>query len=461
MWSIRNQGARLCDGLTRREWLRVGGLSAFGLSLPALLASRAVGAAAGKAKACIVLFHLGGPPQHETWDPKPDAPAEIRGSFRPIDTAVPGVRVCELMPRTAQRMNKICLLRGMATDDNAHSSSGYWMLTGVPHQPMNAENAKPGAPNDWPCTAAVVQRLRPGDGGLPASVVIPEHIWNTGNLVWPGQDAGFLGRSADPWRILCDPNAADFAIPGLAPPADVPPLRLQERLSLLDQVNRRLDAVERGPAVERFDVRSRQALDLLRAGRARAAFDLDKESPALRDRYGRNRWGQSILLARRLVEAGVSLVQVNWTRTADDTNDNPAWDTHSKNAERCKTALVPKMDLAYSALLDDLDDRGLLDETLVVWMGEFGRSPKINGAGGRDHWGHVFSVALAGGGVRGGQVYGASDAVGGHPREGRVTPQDLTATIFHCLGFSPHAEIQDGLGRPLPLSRGEVIRPAV
>ena len=235
--------------------------------------------------------------------------------------------------------------------------------------------------------------------------MLPEHIWNTGGIVWPGQDGGFLGRAADPWLILCDPNAPDFQIPGLAPPADVPPLRLQARLSLLEQVNRGLDAAESGPAVERFDARSRQAFDLLRAGQARAAFDLDKEPPALRDRYGRNRWGQSVLLARRLVEAGVSLVQVNWTRAADDTNDSPAWDTHNKNAERCKTALMPMMDLAYSALLEDLDDRGLLDETLVVWMGEFGRTPKINGGGGRDHWGHVFSVALAGGGVRGGQVH--------------------------------------------------------
>ncbi len=460
MWSILGKGPRLCDGLTRREWLRVGGLSAFGLSLPALLSARAA-ATTGRAKSCIVLFHLGGPPQHETWDPKPNAPAEIRGEFKPTATNVPGIQVGELMPRTARLMDKICILRGMATDDNAHSSSGYWMLTGVPHQPTNAENSTPGAPNDWPCTAAIVQRLRPGDGGLPASIVLPEHIWNTGGIVWPGQDAGFLGRSADPWSILCDPNARDFAIPGLAPPTDVPPLRLQDRLSLLEQVNRGLDAAESGPAVERFDARSRQALDLLRAGRARAAFDLDKEVPALRDRYGRNRWGQSLLLARRLVESGVALVQVNWTRAADDTNDSPAWDTHNHNAQRCKTALMPKMDLAYSALLEDLDDRGLLDETLVVWMGEFGRSPKINAGGGRDHWGHVFSVALAGGGVVGGQVHGASDAIGGHPRDGRVQPQDLTATIFHCLGFSPHAEIHDGLGRPLPLSRGDVIRAAV
>ena len=365
------------------------------------------------------------------------------------------------MPRTARMMDKICILRGMSTDDNAHSSSGYWMLTGVPHQPTNAENSNPGAPNDWPCTAAIVQRLRPGDGGLPASVVVPEHIWNTGNLAWPGQDAGFLGRSADPWRILCDPNSPDFNIPGLAAPADVPPLRLRDRLSLLDQVNQGLDAAERGPAVERFDARSRQALDLLRAaGRVTPSTSTRNRRPCA-TATAATAGGRASCWRGGWWSRASSLVQVNWTRADDDTNDSPAWDTHAKNALRCKTALMPKMDLAYSALLEDLEDRGLLDDTLVVWMGEFGRSPKINGAGGRDHWGHVFSVALAGGGVRGGQAYGASDAIGGHPRDGRVQPQDLTATIFHCLGFSPHAEIQDGLGRPLPLSRGEVIRAAV
>jgi hypothetical protein len=335
------------------------------------------------------------------------------------------------------------------------------MLTGVPHQPTNSENAKPGAPNDWPCVAAVVQRLRAGKGGLPAAVRLPEHIWNTGMITWPGQDGGFLGRTADPWLIHCDPSSRDFQIPGLGLPAEVPPVRLEGRLSLLQQVNRRLEAVDQSGAVFRYDNRSRQAIDLLRAGQARRAFELDREPAAVRDRYGRNRFGQSVLLARRLVEAGVSLVQVNWTRMPGDSNENPAWDTHTHNAARLKTALMPPMDLAYSALLEDLQTRGLLDSTLVVWMGEFGRSPRINPAGGREHWGHVFSVALAGGGVRGGQVLGSSDAVGGQPREGRLQPQDLTATIFHCLGHSPYTEIHDAFGRPLAISRGEVIRPAL
>jgi hypothetical protein len=467
MFSLHDSGIRLCDGLTRREWLRVGGLGAFGLSLPALLQARSQAAPSssassfGEAKACILLFHLGGPPQHETWDPKDDAPREVRGEFKSIASNVPGIRVGELMPRTARLLDRICVLRAVSTGDNAHSSSGYWMLTGTPHVPTNSENAKPGAPNDWPCTAAIVHQLRRGKNGLPSSIVLPEPIWNTGMIFWPGQDGGFLGRAADPWLLRCDPSLPDFQIPGLGLSSDLSASRLQGRQSLLERVNRRLDAVDRSEALASFEHRHQQAFALLSAGKARRAFDLECEPAALRDRYGRNRWGQSVLLARRLVEAGVSLVQVNWTRMPGDTNDSPAWDTHNKNAQRLKNNLMPPMDLAYSALLEDLQTRGLLDETLVVWMGEFGRSPKINGGGGRDHWGRVFSVALTGGGVRGGQVLGSSDKIGGLPREGRVQPQDLTATIFHCLGYEPHTEMRDTLGRPLVISRGEVIRQAV
>jgi hypothetical protein len=471
MLILRTPGPRLCDGLTRREWLHVGGLGAFGLSLSELTGGRRAVASAppqesasfGKAKACIVLFHLGGPSQLETWDPKPDAPAEVRGEFRPIPSAVPGFNVCELMPHTARLTDRICVLRAMSTDDNAHSSSGYWMLTGRPHQPGNFENALPGAPNDAPSAAALVQKLRPARGGLPAAVVLPEHIWNTGGLVWPGQDGGYLGRSADPWLIHCQPQEPGFQVGGLGLPDEVPAPRLGGRESLLAQVNRCLDEVAKGPALARFDDRSRQAFDLLHAGRARHAFDLSREPPSLRDRYGRNRWGQSVLLARRLVEAGVSLVQVNWTRmpTDEDVNGSPAWDTHSKNGKRMRSPLMPIMDAAYSALLEDLTARGLLDETLVVWMGEFGRSPRINASAGRDHWGHVFSVALAGGGIRGGQALGASDKIAAFPREGRVRPQDLTATVFHCLGYPSHTEVKDTQSRPITLTSGEPVRGAV
>ncbi|MCC6510862.1 MAG: DUF1501 domain-containing protein [Pirellulaceae bacterium] len=471
MLSYRDGGTRLCDGIRRREWLRIGGLSAFGLGLDNYLAVRSSAADAGlassfgRAKACIVLFMLGGPPQHETWDPKPLAPTEIRGSFGTIPTATPGLRVGELMPLTARLTDRIAVLRAMSTNDNSHSSSGYWMLTGRPHAPTNSENARAGAPNDWPCMAAIMRHLRGDQGSLPGAVRLPEEIWNTGRIVWPGQDAGWLGDAADPWLVTCDPSQPDFQVGDISLPPDVDVQRLMQRRQLLDGMNARtIDAAstDQLPSVHsRWSGFQHKAIELLQSASAREAFAIDRETSAMRDRYGRNRFGQSVLLARRLVEAGVSLVQVNWTRWPTDTNMAPAWDTHAGNAKRCKEALMPPMDLAYSALIEDLSQRGMLDETLIVWMGEFGRSPKINAAGGRDHWGHVFSVALAGGGVQGGAVYGQSDRLGGYPIEGRAEPQDLSATIFHLLGYAPETQLIDKLGRPLAISTGKVIEPIV
>lgn len=465
MISFVDAGTRLCDGITRRQWLSLGGLTVLGLGQPQLEAARvqaadnlapALRASFGRAKHCIVLFMLGGPPQHETWDPKPLAPREIRGDFGTIPTATTGYHVGELMPRTAGLTGHIAVLRAMATDDNAHSSSGYWMLTGRPHTPKGRENSLPGPPNDWPCLAATVRHLKGDAHGLPGAIRLPEEIWNTGHILWPGQDAGWLGKQADPWLLTCDPNAADFKVPHVSLPVHVSPDRLALREALRQVMNRQ--GLERsGAAVSAWSAWQRKALDLLHAPQTRAAFDIVQESDATRDRYGRNRFGQSVLLARRLIESGVGLVQVNWTRWETDENVAPAWDTHAKNSQRLKEALMPPMDLAYSALLEDLSSRGLLDETLVVWMGEFGRSPKINAAGGRDHWGHVFSATLAGGGVQGGTVYGQSDRDAGYPLEGRVEPQDLAATIYHCLGLSPETLIHDPTGRPSPLSTGQPV----
>jgi hypothetical protein len=462
--------------LTRRDGLKVGGLSAFGLGLDALLGGRAhanetARAAAavnalsagrgsfGKAKACIVLFLLGGPPQQETWDPKPEAPQEVRGDYGVIASKTPGLQVGELMPKTANLTDKVAVLRAMSTDDNAHSSSGYWMLTGRPHAPKNSENSLPGAPNDWPCMGSVVRHLKGDAGGLPGSIRLPEEIWNTGRIVWPGQDAGWLGAHADPWLITCDPNKPNFRVPDIALPDDVTPQRLRGRQAMRELIQKHHAGLRQGEAVRRWQGWQAKAIDLVGSPDARKAFDLAGESDAVRDRYGRNRFGQSVLMARRLVESGVSLVQVNWTRWEDDENVAPAWDTHAKHSQRLKNALMPPMDQAYSALLEDLDRSGMLDETLVVWMGEFGRTPKINGAGGRDHWGHVFSVALAGGGIRGGVVHGKSDRIAGYPVEGRVEPQDLSATIFHCLGLHPSTEIHDKTGRPMVISQGAPIEP--
>jgi hypothetical protein len=462
-------------GFSRREWLRIGSLSSLGISLSQLLASQAnatgavspavvsalqskgIAGSFGKAKRCIVLFMLGGPPQHETWDPKPESPAEVRGEFKPIATATPGLHIGELMPLTAKLTNHIAVLRALATDDNAHSASGYWMLTGQPHSPRNAENSLPGPPNDWPCMAAVVRHLKGDAGALPGSIRLPEEIWNTGRLLWPGQDAGWLGSHADPWLVTCDPNAPEFRIPDIALPAELTTERFSQRRSFLAQLNRSLDKIHANSTLERWSNWQDKAIDLIRTKETQNAFSIEQESEAIRDRYGRNRFGQSVLLARRLVESGVSLVQVNWTRWKDDPDNAPAWDTHAKNAERLKTVLMPPMDQAYSALLEDLLQRGMLDDTLVLWVGEFGRSPKHNPSGGRDHWGHVFSGALAGGGIQGGTVYGASDRQGAYPLDGRVEPQDLSATIFHCLGFAPSTEIRDRLGRPLAISKGSPI----
>jgi hypothetical protein len=463
MLSIDGHGTRLCDGLTRREWLRVGGLSALGVGLPDLLKQRLTAAsvagnapAGTRAKSCIVLFMLGGPPQHETWDPKPEAPVEIRGDLQPISSVVAGFAVGELMPETARLTDKICALRAVSTKDNAHSTSGYAMCTGVSHRPLGVEGAKPGAPNDWPCMGAVVRRLRRSRGGLPSAITVPEIAANDGNKTWPGQDAGWLGRSADPWLLTCDPSSDDFQIPGLALPQDVPSQRFEERTSLLKQLDRQFARIEDSQVLDGHDTWYQQAFGLLGSSAARSAFDLKQEPDAVRDRYGRTRFGQSVLLARRLVESGVSLVQVNWTRLPNALN-NGHWDTHSQNTAALRKHLMPVMDQTYSALLEDLAQRGLLDDTLVVWMGEFGRTPKINGNGGRDHWGSVFSIALAGGGVRGGQVYGASDRLGAAPKEGRLGAADVAATIFHALGYRPETPMYDILDRPIAISQGRPV----
>jgi hypothetical protein len=467
MFRLLSSGLNLCDGVTRRDWMHVGALGALGLSLPSLLGSRRTQAAdhasdpgSGKARACILVNLTGGPPQHETWDPKPAAPVEIRGVYQPIASSLPGLDVCELMPQSALLAHKHSVLRAVFTGDNAHSSSGYQMLTGQPHIPMNVESSRPGAPNNWPCVAAAVKWLRRRQSGLPASIVLPEHIWNDGNFPWPGQDGGFLGRTADPWLIHCDPASPAFKPPELAFPAEIPPLRFDRRQRLLEQVNSHLREVERSESVARYQSDELQALDLLQSERSRKAFEISSETASTRERYGSSRFAQSLLLARRLVEAGVTLVQVNWTRIPGQPNQG-GWDTHEKHNSTIKDVLMPIMDRAYSALIEDLDQRGLLDQTLVVWMGEFGRTPRFNPNGGRDHWGSVFSIAMAGGGVREGVVHGESDRDAAQPASGRVSAADITATIFHLLGHSPETEIRDTLGRPLPLSRGDVIRAIV
>ena len=469
MIHLSDSGARQYDRFSRREMIRIGGLGACGLSLPHLLRSQSVLAkeerrqgvarpSGGKARSCIVLFLMGGSPQHSTWDPKPDSPAEVRGEIGSIVTAVPGVHFGELMPKLAARADKLAVLRAISTNDNAHSSSGYYMLTGRPHVPMNAENANPGPPNDWPNWGAVLQRLAPPARNLPTSVRMPHPIFNTDGSIWPGQDGGMLGHLADPWLFRCSPASPDYRITEFQLPSDVSLERLAQRRHLVQSIERQFDPIATSDLAKTFDDQQKRAYGVLASAASRGAFDLSAESPETRQRYGMTQFGQSCLLARRLVEADVRLVQVNWYRGPEEPSDKPCWDSHADETNRLRRVLVPPTDDAFASLLDDLSDRGLLDETLVVCMSEFGRTPKMNGRAGRDHWGPVFSIALAGGGVRGGTVYGASDEMGAYPRSGRVGPEDLTATIMHCLGFAPDSEFFDVQGRSHVIARGQVIQ---
>lgn len=464
MFSLQTPGVRLCDRWPRREMLRVGGLAACGLSLPQLLGAPATATELkspnriSKARSCIVLFLMGGPPQQSTWDPKPDAPQEVRGEIEPIDTKLPGVQFGELMPRLAARADKLAVLRAISTNDNAHSSSGYYMLTGRPHVPMNAENANPGPPNDWPNWGSVVQRLSAPRGHLPSAVRLPNHIFNTDGSIWPGQDGGMLGRGQDPWLFRCQPHAADYRITEFQLPDGMSLDRLAARRDLVRLFDEQAEAAERLARSRVFGEQQQRAYGVLASAASRGAFDLAAEDPATRQRYGMSPFGQSCLLARKLIEADVRLVQVNWFRGPDEPPENPCWDSHTNETKRLREVLVPPTDQGFSALLDDLSERGLLDETLIVCMAEFGRTPKFNARAGRDHWGPVFSVALAGGGIRGGVIHGASDALGAYPRSGLVRPEDLTATMFHCLGLPPETEFFDNQNRAFPISRGQVIQ---
>lgn len=471
MFSILDQSLSSTDRVARREWLRVGGLSALGVSLPHLLRAAEtstsrpgvapklageLGSTFGRAKNVIFLWLQGGPPQHETFDPKPDAPAEIRGPFKPIATNVPGIQYCELLPRTSFYADKLAIVRSLSTRDDNHDVSGYWLLTGYPYGPGSARQIKP---NDWPYFGSVVKMLKPSEK-LPAltSVWIPDMMRLNDNVTPAGQTAGFLGKLWEPERFVGDPALPDYEIEGLRLIGDVTKIRVDRRRDVLKQLEGRFDETLRGGSVAAWDRLSQQAFELVTNGGARAAFDLSKESDKTRDRYGRYSWGQSALLARRLIEAGVRLVHVNWARDpGDNAVDNPLWDTHALNADRLQDNLCPQFDVTFAALMDDLTERGLLDETLVVVIGEFGRTPKINANGGRDHWGHVFSFAMAGAGIRGGQVIGASDKNGAYPATNPFTGGDLTATMFHLLGIDPNGFFLDNLNRPHPVTKGEPI----
>ena len=461
MFSLLGRRTSLCDGISRRELMRIGGLGLGAVSLPDLLqaaensgAAANAGSAFGRAKNVIFLYLAGGPPQHETFDPKPKAPAEIRGEFKPISTNIPGIQFCELLPRTARIADKLAVVRSMSTDDNIHSSSSHWVLTGYKYQGPNARTI---SPSDWPYFGSIIKRYRPSDK-LPAlsTVWLPDIMRLNENVTPAGQSGGLMGKQWDPERFVGDPSSPTYKIEGLQARQGIPPLRMQSRKRLLDQMQQHFRDVENGPAVKLFDTYQQQALDLMLSGKAQQAFNIRNEPDKVRNRYGRNRWGQCVLLARRLVEAGVRLVHVQWPREdGDNAVDNPLWDTHAQNFDRVEDVLCPMFDVGFTALIEDLDHRGLLDETLVVAIGEFGRTPKINPKSGRDHWGPVFSFAMAGAGISGGQVFGSSDANGAYPKTDKLRPGNLTATIFHLLGLDHRHTFSDREGRELALTREE------
>lgn len=413
----------------RRDFLRIGGLAALGLALPDLGRLRAE---SKKAKSCILLWLDGGPSHLETFDLKPDAPFEVRGPFQPINTNVPGISVCEFLPRTARIADKIAIVRSVTSPLGEHGIANHYLLTGY----------KPSPALDYPSYGSVTAHLRPANT-LPSYVAIPEAKSTAG--------AGYLGAANRPFATGGDPARADFAVRDLDFYPGVTGARMDRRREFLDQLDRFHGASEADPTLA-------QAYRLTTTPAAKKAFDLADEKPAVRERYGSRTVGQSCLLARRLVERGVPFVTVN----------NVGWDTHDGLVLRLKegfagakvgVGLIPTFDQAFAALVGDLAERGLLDETLVVAMGEFGRTPKLNAAGGRDHWPRVFSVAFAGGGVRGGQVIGSSDRVGESPKDNPVTPADLARTIYTLLGIDPDRELHTSDGRPVQVNQGgKVIR---
>jgi hypothetical protein len=454
MIRIPGRPIRLCEGLTRRDLFRAGTLGCLGLSLPELLRLQDLHAAPTRkapADACILLFLWGSPSQFETFDPKPEAPAGIRGEFGVIGTTVPGTKVSEHLPRLAQRAHRYTIVRTCTQSSTHHQSAAYEALTG--HPPSRDIVALTATPSDHPNLGSVVARLASGRADLPRFVTLPQLISDVGNLT-PGQFAGYLGHRYDPFTVTKDPNAPNFRIDELTLRTEVSTARLGSRRTLLDIVDRQVRGLERAADAQALDIYQDRAFRLLTSPAVQRAFDLSHEPASLRERYGRNSFGQSCLLARRLVEAGVKLVTVFSAQGGKTPQD--AWDTHTDNFRRHKDELLPPMDQATSALLDDLHQRGLAERTLLLWMGEFGRTPKINPKAGRDHWANCYTIMLSGGGIRPGQVYGQSDRTGAFPLRGRVfTPGDICATVYHCLGIDHHTELNDAQGRPLRITHGE------
>ncbi len=440
-------------GVNRREFLQVGYSGLLGVGLSSLLTKRAQANETRTPKSVIIVFLTGAPSHLDTFDMKPDAPAEIRGEFRPTATRVPGLHVCEHLPRLAARADKYAVVRSLSHRENNHLVATHHVLTG--HQQPGAFFDKVASRDDWPSYASTVDYLRPRNDGLPSGVNLPTFLME-GPLVWPGQHAGFLGPRHDPWQITRDPNRPDFGLDSLRPAEGIDASRLDNRRALLAEVDAQQRQLARSAEGRRLSDQQQAAFSILASGRVARAFAIDHEPTAVRDRYGRHAFGQSLLMARRLVQVGVPVVQANMGIVQN-------WDSHADNFGRLKNTLLPPLDQGVSALLDDLEATGLLDDTLVMMLGEFGRTPRIFAVGngaipGRDHWAPCFFGVFAGAGVRGGQLIGQSDRIGAYPSTNPYSPNDIGATVYHTLGINPGIEVRDRQNRPVNLNHGEVIR---
>ncbi len=450
-----------CNGsrtIDRRLLLKIGASGLLGAQ--AQPASAAPGTRRrGRTKSVIFLHQFGGPSHVDTFDMKPQAPVEIRGEYRPIRSSAPDILVCDRLPRTARVMDKVTLVRSVRHEMKNHNSAGYYSLTGI--APPTDDQRLRDSRDLFPAFGSVVDRFLPGTAaGTPTFVSYP-HVISDGSIT-PGQHASFLGQTHDPFFVRQDPNENDFRLPELSLPANMNPRRLENRREVMNLIDHATELLEISSRARGIEAHYERALNMLTSHAFRNAFDLSREPAGTRDRYGRTTYGQGCLLARRLVEAGVKFVTVYFAPTIGGQSlVSGGWDTHGFNSNPMypvlNNYLLPITDQTLPTLLEDLDNRGLLDDTLVLWMGEFGRSPRINNIAGRDHWPQCYTVLMAGGGVRRGFVYGSSDRIGAYPSASAVRPEDIAATMYHLLGIDPHSEVRDALNRPFAISPGSVI----
>src|SRR5947207_1001688 len=446
MLKVSGQGSvTTCDGVTRRDFLQIGALGALGFTLSNLAALQAMGAVAkgNDGKSVIMIFNLGAPSQLDTWDMKPDAPREIRGPFRPIRTNNPDIQISEIFPLHARIADKFSLVRACYHTAAAVHDTG--------HQMMQTGRLFTGGVNT-PHAGCALEYLKGRRSELPAHVILPEPMGPTGGNLPHGQDAGFLGKGFDPFVLNADPSSKEFKVPDLLPPREIGETRLERRRELRQIVDETVRNFEASANAQLMDSSFAAAYRLMTSVKAREAFDLAKEPEKTRERYGMTRFGQSCLLARRLIEAGVRFVTINTFITVFD---EITWDIHGSkpftSIQGMKEIVAPMYDAGYSALIEDLSQRGLLESTLVCNLAEFGRTPKINPAGGRDHWPQCWTVYFAGGGVKGGRVVGKSDEIGAYPAERPVKPSEIVATIYHSLGLNLETHLPGPQSRPFSL----------